>query len=114
MSRKIWYSIIVVAIVIAFVITTFSISNARKNENEQSLIHELSQLRNTVLIYQKTFHKNPTSLQQALNEKYAFPIPKWEFGRNEAGDPVDAFGNLFVYDSQTGQIHTSTESYLDW
>lgn len=115
MNRKRWYSVIVVAIVVALAFTGISIQMARKSEKEKTLIYQLQQLRQTVQIYVQVNHQRPSSLVVALGAQYSFGHPfQWKFERSALGIPMDPFGNPFQYNSNSGWVRSATAGYENW
>lgn len=114
MTRKKWYMVIGLAVVIAVGMTAVSIQSARKSEKEQQLIFQLKQLRSAVQIYAKIRGNKPPDLSTAMEAKYKFGQPiQWKMERDAKGNPIDPFGNRYRY-GPTGWVQSSTPGYETW
>ena len=115
MTRKKWYTLIVAAVILSFGITAAVAQSAKKAEKEQTLVFQLKQLRTSVQIYVKVNKQTPADLLSAMEAKYDFGQPlHWPFDKNENGEPVDSFGNLYAYDSETAWVSSQTKGYEGW
>lgn len=116
LSKKSWYGIIAVAVVVALGIAGFNIRAAQKAENEQAMIFQLKQLREAVQIYVKTQKALPPDLKAAMVVSIGgkvVPI-QWSFQKDASGNPVDPFGAAYQYDKKTGQVLSSSKGYESW
>jgi len=115
MTRRKWYTAIVLAVVASFGITLLAAQSAKKAENERAMLFELKQLRTAVQLHLNNNKQLPQDLSAALSSNYNTSHPiEWSFTRNEQGVPVDPFGATYQYNPQTGWVASSTPGYESW
>lgn len=100
-----------------------------KPVREQALVMELSNLRTAVIYFAMLNGRLPESLNElatkdAIIKKRAIEGAEYRIivvGRfvqamtmDEAGNPTDPFGNVFLYDRATGRVYSSTKGYERW
>jgi len=82
------------------------------------LMNELSQLRSSILLFNKLKGRHPKSLYELEHSKY--PSKNGErlylsFAHHgKEKEIIDPFGNPYIYDAKTGWVHSSTPDYLSW
>lgn len=90
---------------------------------EAALRNELSNLRLSVSLYRILNEEYPDSIEILVNRPYDIgsgkgPVLKGKFLKNskydKAGRLKDPFGNIFIYNSQTGVVKSNTEGYNNW
>jgi hypothetical protein len=113
MSRKFWYTIIALTIVIMVGFTLSSISSAKTALKEDTLISELKQLRSAVMMFKLERAANPETLLEALSNKAntLSPMLNEMKAQSVLNDP---FGNPYQYNKETGWVNSSTEAYKSW
>ena len=115
MTRKKWYAVIGITILMALGFTAVSIHVARKHEKEQALIFQLKQLRMMTEIYMKIYRVKSPDLLTAMEKKYRFGQPvEWKMKRDATGNPLDPFGNPYHYDKDSGWVYSITKGYEKW
>lgn len=100
-----------------------------KPVREQALVIELANLRTAVIYFAMLNGRLPESLNElatkdAIIKKRAIEGAEFRIivvGRfvqamtmDEAGNPTDPFGNVFLYDRATGRVYSSTKGYERW
>lgn len=100
-----------------------------KPVREQALLIELSNLRTAVTYFTMLNGRLPESLTElaskdAIIKKRAIEGSEYRIivvGKfvqamtmDEAGNPTDPFGNVFLYDRATGRVYSSTNGYERW
>lgn len=100
-----------------------------KPVREQALVIELANLRTAVIYFAMLNGRLPESLNElatkdAIIKKRAIEGAEYRViivGRfvqgmtmDEAGNPTDPFGNVFLYDRATGRVYSSTKGYERW
>ncbi len=100
-----------------------------KPVREQALVIELANLRTAVIYFTMLNGRLPDSLNElatkdAIIKKRAIEGAEFRIivvGRfiqamtmDEAGNPTDPFGNVFLYDRATGRVYSSTKGYERW
>ena len=91
---------------------------------EEALRIELKNLRMSIVLHKATRRKYPEDLKIFFHTKYNKPMGSddvlygEEFlksvGKDEAGYPVDPFGNRFYYNPRKGTISSATRGYENW
>ncbi|MBI3595848.1 MAG: type II secretion system protein [Nitrospirae bacterium] len=90
---------------------------------EVALQISLGNIRKAMQMYVLTKQKIPTDLRVLMNERYAFPIKEGTIftdqylkaiALDEAGYPMDPFGNRFGYDPSNGRVYSTTKGYEKW
>lgn len=127
--------IILGSILLVVAINTF-IGNARIAK-ETALRYELGNIRMAIVLYIVHHRRYPESLNELINREYLLPSgeqksvaaggeviyeaksvisrPYLEMAAvDKKGNPIDPFGNPYIYDSKSGRVKTSTKNYERW
>ena len=90
---------------------------------EVALQISLGNIRKAIQVYVLTKQKMPTDLRDLIREKYVFPIKEGTIftdqylktaALDDAGYPVDPFGNRYGYDPKIGRLYSTTKGYEKW
>jgi hypothetical protein len=114
----VWTAIL---IIIGFLVSHFNIILVRAKE--QALRSELKNLRLAVSLYHILNKSYPDTLEELIDKAYSInprrgAVLKSEFLRNlkydSQGRLKDPFENIYLYNSRTGMIESSSKGYEDW
>ncbi len=125
------FETLLVLVLVSILMYTFieRYTSSIRTIKENALILELSNLRTAINMYATINGRLPSSLKDLVAEEIVVTkqdLKGEEFkivfrGRyveamtvDEEGYPVDAFGNRFFYDPETGSVHSTTEGYERW
>jgi type II secretory pathway pseudopilin PulG len=90
---------------------------------EVALQISLGNIRKAVQVYVLTKQKIPTDLRDLIRERYVFPIKEGTvftdqylkiLALDDAGYPIDPFGNRYGYDPKIGRLYSTTQGYEKW
>ncbi len=96
---------------------------------ETALKAELTNIRTSITLFKMLNSRNPRTLNELIEKEVMLParIGRDEYSNsvfnrkylmsqslNEKGDLIDAFGNLFSYDSEKGKVNSTTKGYETW
>jgi len=90
---------------------------------ETALQMSLGNLRKAVQVYVLTQRKIPADLRVLMKERFAVPIQEGTIfteqylktnALDEAGYPIDPFGNRYGYDPSNGRVYSTTKGYKTW
>ena len=110
-----------VGILLLVAINTFtgSIRLAR----EVALISELGNIRTSVSLYRILKKHNPKNLREMVSGRYLLPYQEEGMIKrsyletasvDKNGNPLDPFGNLYLYEERIGRVRSSTKGYEGW
>ncbi|MBI3610607.1 MAG: hypothetical protein HY204_07905 [Nitrospirae bacterium] len=83
----------------------------------------LGNIRKAVQIYVLTKQRIPADLRDLMRERYIVPIKEGTIftdqylktlALDEAGYPVDPFGNRYGYEPAIGRVYSTTKGYEKW
>lgn len=111
--------------IIIFLIWIFGgiINTLSRSAKETALRYQLNNFRMLIFLYKElkgyypedlkvlveSSHRLSKSDEVIFNEKFLNFLE-----RDEHGDPMDAFGNLLVYDHRLGTVGSTTKGYTNW
>ena len=90
---------------------------------EAALRTELRNLRGVISFFEARKRARPADLRELENAGFTKYVPLGTSGKrpyfeflskDEAGYPLDPFGNRYVYDTRNGSVSSRTEGYRDW
>lgn len=90
---------------------------------EVALRCELGNIRTAVSLYQMLNRHYPKNLRDLVKKRYILPyqeevVIKRQYLETTSadidGNPLDPFGNPFVYDERSGRVGSSTKKYEGW
>ncbi len=94
---------------------------------EAALRTGLTNIRTSIKLFQILNKRNPASLRELLETKVLLPVHEYPAGAeflnqyylmhlalDERGNPVDPFGDPFVYDPVRGEVRSATKGYETW
>ncbi len=96
---------------------------------EAALQAELANIRSSIRLFRRLNNRIPGSLREMVEKKVILPARTGSdvytgsiFGEtylmphavDEEGNILDAFGNMFQYDPERGEVKTTTVGYEDW
>ena len=120
-KRALWEIVLVVVVLLAVVGVAYGYFYFQeKAENEKALIYQLKTLRTAVQIYITTYNQKPQNMKDLYyrtsdkSEKNAIKLNWNAFEFGPEGEILDAFGNPFIYNPESGWIKTQTKNYESW
>lgn len=90
---------------------------------EAALRAELGNIRTSVSLYVFLNTHFPESLREMVEKRYVLPYQEEGFIKrsyletasvDKGGNPLDPFGNPYVYDGKGGGVRSSTKGYEAW
>ncbi len=111
---------ITIVSIIAMCLVTLSVYSDYKVYRQKSLFYELQILRMGVNIYRLLNYRNPSEISELTNMGYKFPGESTDryfvegVRKNDKGQLVDPFGNVYSYDRLAGWVRSSTRGYEFW
>jgi competence protein ComGC len=99
-----------------------------REAQEAAVRTELANIRISIILFKMLNGRNPASLREMIETEVMLParigsgytgsIFKESYLMKNAvdaeGNKVDAYGNLFIYDSKRGEVRSSTKGYENW
>jgi Tfp pilus assembly protein PilE len=120
-------SLCLIGILICIVFPKFQ--QVAKEARETAVKAELVNIRRAVALFRILNERNPESLNELIQKDVLFPArigPNPYSGSffkqkylmanavDAKGNKLDAFGNPFLYDSESGKVRPTTEGYENW
>ncbi|MBI3994487.1 MAG: type II secretion system protein [Nitrospirae bacterium] len=90
---------------------------------EVALQISIGNIRKAVQVYVLTKQKIPADLRDLIREQYVVPMNKGTIFTDqylktatldEAGYPIDPFGNRYGYNTANGLVYSTTKGYEKW
>lgn len=94
-----------------------------KLAREVAMRAELGNIRTAVVLYLVLNRHFPESLREMVAKKYVLPYQEEGVinrsyletaSLDKDGNPLDPFGNPFIYDAKRGMVRSSTKGYEIW
>jgi len=83
----------------------------------------IGNIRKAIQVYVLTKQKIPADIRDLIREQYVVPMNKGTIFTDqylktatldEAGYPIDPFGNRYGYDPKIGRLYSTTKGYEKW
>ncbi len=116
-----------IGILIGFVIPKYQ--QVARAAQEAALKAELSNIRQSIMLFKMLNGRNPASLQEMMEKKVLLPARTGSApgsgsffedryllknALDAEGHKLDAFGNPFYYDGSRGEVRSTTQGFETW
>lgn len=114
------YFVVVIIIAVVAMLVGANIYYQRQAAKQKSLYYELQVIRSGINLFKVVEKRSPKNLTELARGTYKFDSDKdtkkflYNVPFDKSGNLVDPFGNVFMYDYNTGWIRSSTKGYEMW
>ena len=118
--RRSYLEMVAIALVVALTVALGAgiYAGRAKSLKSDLLIHELSMMRSSLLVYKIVNRRNAKKLEQLATSSYFVHGDKRpyidELPPVRGGKIIDPFGNPYSYDPKTGWVSSATPGFVQW
>ncbi len=118
--RRSYFEIIAIVVLVSLTVVLGAGLYAGRATSLKSelLIHELSMMRSSLLVYKIINRRNAASLKQLATSTYYVADDKRPYIDKlppvRKGKIIDPFGNPYFYDPKTGWASSTTPGFVQW
>jgi len=112
-------AVVLIIVIVAFLVAA-NIYYQRQESHQRALYYQLQIMRSAINLFKVVERRNPSNLAELAKSVYSFPgdMETRKYLSNvpfdKAGNLVDPFGKIYMYDHSTGWVRSSTSGYEMW